>query len=269
MVNNKTTLDLSKVKFDIILQAGQSNAEGCGRGEVECEYAPTDDILYLNNERDVITYDGGMSICYKSLPMVVSVADYRSDGEDKIGDFALTFAQNYKNEYLAPDRKILIIRSAIGGTGFSGGQWKENDTVYRKMREMVELALSLNPENKVVALLWHQGEHDSVWHATSEYYYEKLGFLIDKVRSDYATEDLPFVVADFVNEWKSKNEECCAPVISAMRKLALDKGGAFVETLDLPSNNQKVGNGDDIHFCRNSLAILGGRYFDAYKSIRK
>ena len=65
--------DFSKVKFDVILEAGQSNADGCGLGEVTCPYVPTEDILYLNNEREIITFVGGMSICYKSLPLKISV----------------------------------------------------------------------------------------------------------------------------------------------------------------------------------------------------
>lgn len=28
-------------------------------------------------------------------------------------------------------------------------------------------------------------------------------------------------------------------------------------------------NGDDIHFCRESLHILGKRYFEAFKAIQK
>ena len=34
-------------KFDIIIQGGQSNAEGGGLGPVEQEYQPNDKILYL------------------------------------------------------------------------------------------------------------------------------------------------------------------------------------------------------------------------------
>jgi hypothetical protein len=261
--------DFSKVKFDVILEAGQSNADGCGLGEVTCPYVPTEDILYLNNEREIITFVGGMSICYKSLPLKISVADYHDRYGEKAGDFALSFAKEYKEKYLAADRKILIIRAAIGGTGFSGCHWRENDPVYQKMLEMVEYALSLNPENKMVAFLWHQGERDAAARVSTEYYYNSLGYIIDKVRGSYATKDLPFVMADFVNEWKSKNEECCAPVINAMRKLAVDKGGAFVETDDLLSNNQKRNDGDDIHFCRESLDVLGKRYFSEYERLIK
>ena len=36
-------MDYQKEKFDIIIQAGQSNAQGCGRGEVTKEYVPDAD----------------------------------------------------------------------------------------------------------------------------------------------------------------------------------------------------------------------------------
>ena len=42
--------DFTKEKFDIIIQAGQSNAEGCGVGNVEKAYAPTDKILHLDGD---------------------------------------------------------------------------------------------------------------------------------------------------------------------------------------------------------------------------
>ena len=44
---------------------------------------------------------------------------------------------------------------------------------------------------------------------------------------------------------------------------------AFVETADLLSNNQKTSNGDDIHFCRESLYILGRRYYEAFEKLIK
>ena len=42
--------DFSKEEFDIIIQAGQSNSEGCGVGDVENPYTPNDSIWYLNND---------------------------------------------------------------------------------------------------------------------------------------------------------------------------------------------------------------------------
>jgi hypothetical protein len=70
-----------------------------------------------------------------------------------------------------------------------------------------------------------------------------------------------------VNEWKLKNIEACEPTVKAISDVCKDLGGAFVGTADLLSNNQEHGNGDDIHFSRNALDILGRRYFEAFNSI--
>lgn len=40
--------DFSKEAFDIIIQAGQSNAESYGFGPVEEPYLPSEDVWYLN-----------------------------------------------------------------------------------------------------------------------------------------------------------------------------------------------------------------------------
>ena len=44
---------------------------------------------------------------------------------------------------------------------------------------------------------------------------------------------------------------------------------AFIETSDLLSNNQQIGNGDPIHFSKDSLYKLGHRYFEAFAQICK
>ena len=42
--------DFTKEKFDIIIQAGQSNAEGYGFGPVKEPYVPCDKVFYLNHD---------------------------------------------------------------------------------------------------------------------------------------------------------------------------------------------------------------------------
>lgn len=46
-------MDFSKVKFDIIIQGGQSNAEGCGIGPVTRELTPSVNAFYLYAEKTV------------------------------------------------------------------------------------------------------------------------------------------------------------------------------------------------------------------------
>ncbi|MBR5252399.1 MAG: hypothetical protein IKV39_00820 [Clostridia bacterium] len=240
--------DFTKEKFDIIIQAGQSNAEGCGVGNVEKAYAPTDKILHLDGD------------------FTISVARERIDENFICSHFGLTFAKKYiEDGRLEDGRRVLIIRSAVGGTGFSDHRWGMTDDLYLRMMELIRTALDLNPENRVVAMLWHQGETDACNNMDEETYYNNLNRLIGTVR-DMCGNTLPVICGDFVQDWKSKNAEICAPIISAQRKLTAQIGNsAFVETDDLLSNNQFNGfTWDDIHFARGELYVLGERYYEAF-----
>ena len=168
---------------------------------------------------------------------------------------------------LKEDRALLIVRGVIGGTGFKKGHWGLQDEIYLKMLEMTDYALQFNPENRVVAFLWHQGEHDAFEGNPPEQYRKQLTDMLDDVRSRYGK--MSFIAGDFVNEWKSKNLSICEPIVDVIRQVVKEIANAgFVETADLISNNQKTGNGDDIHFCRESLHELGYRYFAAWKKLR-
>ena len=53
------------------------------------------------------------------------------------------------------------------------------------------------------------------------------------------------------------------------RAVAAELDGAYIETGDLRSNDQKTGDGDTIHFCREDLQELGRRYFASYRNQTK
>lgn len=261
-------MDIKSTKFDILVLAGQSNAEGCGVGPVEQEFQPTESVWYLNAEKTVEVLDSGMKVTYHDKPLQFEIAQERKEGEGFIGDLSLTFAQEYVKNILQADRKVLIVRAAIGGTGFQKENWGIGKQLYVKLTEMVDYALSLNEENRVVGFLWHQGEHDAFEKNEPERFKKQLADQLADVRARYG--DVPFIAGDFVNEWKSENLADCQPILQKIREVLEEAGnGAFVETADLLSNNQKTGNGDKIHFCRESLHILGRRYFAAYQPLLK
>lgn len=267
-------MNFNNETFDIIILAGQSNAEGCGRGEVGDEYVANGDIMHLyeNCTYAIRVVDGieKMTVVCDDPNLYISVAEERSDENGKIADFALSFAREYKKAGMLSDgRKLLIVRAGVGGTGFKKKQWGLGDDLYLRMLRMTDYALSLNKENRVVALLWHQGEHDAFEGNPPKTFESQLRALVRDVRGRYNTPDLPFISADFVNEWKSKNIEICKPIVDKIKDVTVGEGGIFIETSDLPSNNQRVANGDDIHFCRESLYILGKRYFEAFDKIKK
>lgn len=250
--------DFSKERFDILIQAGQSNSEGYGFGNVCHPYEMDERVWYFNS-------NGTFQIAQEK-PINNAIQS----------NFALSFARRYIEEgMLEEGRKLLILRTAVGGTGFSDNHWKSSDDLYLRMMEMIKTVLELNPENRLKALLWHQGESDANNQMTFDYYYGHITNLIHNVRTTFSVPTLPFVSGDFVPLWKSKNEEKCKPIVDALNAACNDGYGAFVETKGLDSNFEDgyphpLGwANDDIHFCRRSIYHLGERYFEAYRSILK
>ena len=196
--------------------------------------------------------------------------------QNQSANIALSFAKEYiKEGRLQAGRKLLIVRAAVGGTGFFKHEWSEDGILFRRMRDMVEKALSMHQENRVVALCWHQGESDAferpdMENATErrnayEAYFEKF---ILETRKICNNDTLPVMTGGFTQEWSKHFKPQCEAVIAATVAVCKRLGHArFHATEGLLSNNEKTSNGDDIHFCRESLHILGERYYQSFVSI--
>lgn len=253
-------MNFREKKFDIIIQAGQSNAEGYGFGDVENAYQTNTSVWYLNNDFTIS----------RAAELVVN------NGVQS--NFALTFAQRYiDNNLLEEDRELLILRCAVGGTGFLDNRWNLSGDLYPRMMDMIKTALSLNPNNRLVAFLWHQGENDAISNSDYDTHYNHLSTLLNKVIKTFEVPDIPFIAGDFVHDWKDKNLAICKPVIKAIQTVCNEHtNGRFVESNNLLSNAQVVptnhplgwGDTDVIHFSRASLYELGNRYFDAFLSCK-
>lgn len=268
---------IQKEKLDIIIVAGQSNAEGSGIGDVTKEYEKNERVLrmfdeptphYMENEKGEIYLE-------RNIPekIDVAVADEPIRDGEKIGNFSLTFAENYVKHVLKSDRKILIINAGVGGAGFSPDGWGLGNGLYERLLKMVKEALSYNEQNRIVAFLWHQGENDSVrfpdWDEDMRYQVHKSNLItmMDDFNKTFELKDIPFVAGGFCEEWYLTNKGPCDAVLHAVMDCCEVMQGVFVPTAGLLSNNQKTGNGDNIHFCRESLHILGEKYYDAFTKI--
>ena len=269
-------MDFKNVKFDIIIQGGQSNAEGCGSGPVTQELIPSPNAFYLYAEKTVTVDEENLHITFHDKPFVIAPAKEReADNGVIVGDFSLSFADEYeKAGLLADDRKLLIIRAAVGGAGFQKKHWGLQDCLYLKLLELIDYALSLNEENRVVGFLWHQGEHDVFENKGLPYpelykkYHADLLALFTDVKNKYSGDKFPFIAGGFVSEYVQRNKEGCAAVLQAMQTVCEEiKNAAVVSSEGLLSNNQVSGNGDDIHFCREALYELGKRYYEAYLAL--
>ena len=260
-------MDYSKEKFDIIIQGGQSNAEGYGRGKVDSPYIPNEQIFYLNNTD--YTWDHPNRIFTYTDAFAVQIAkewEFAGNPEDTCGDFSLSFAQEYiKRGYLQADRKILVVRAAVGGTGFYDHIWGVNDPLGERLYKMTEYALSLNPENRIIAFLWHQGEDDVCLGNPVANYYSQLKALFDKVREKFG--NMPLIAGDFAHAWKDYLP--AEPIRNIIRKVISDCGnGYFVETNGLSSNSQVLGDTDAVHFSKEGIYELGKRYFNAFMQLK-
>lgn len=248
--------DFTQEEFDIIIQAGQSNSEGYGLGDADQPYEPNDRVWYMNGD------------------FTLSCAAERVAGNRIQSTFALSFAQEYLSHGLLKEgRKLLILRTAVGGTGFLDNHWKMTDDLYLRMMEMIRTALSLNEKNCLVGFLWHQGETDALLNASYEIHYNHLMRLLRSVRNEFAVPELPFIAGDFVQQWKHDNIGICTPVVNAIHDVCRDCGhGIFVETGGLKSNAQELYDDpqeaeDTIHFSRRATYSLGKRYFEAFVKV--
>ena len=264
-------------KYDIIILAGQSNAQGSGIGDVLEEYIPDERIHMLSDNSNPSFKEDANGKAYLDIKFpceqFIEVAKERVENDKKHGNFALTFAKKYIEQgYLEKDRKILIVHSAVGGTGFYRNEWGVDNVLFNRLISMTDNALKLNEENRIVAYLWHQGEHDAeepkTWTSEEKYrrHYYNLRYQTELYYNKYNI-TVPFITAGFCEDYRSKNQEICAPVLQAIQDFVIDFNGEYIDTSDLLSNRQTVDNGDVYHFSRPSLYILGERYFDAYKKL--
>lgn len=265
-------------KYDIIVLGGQSNAEGYGVGPVTEEYVRDERILWMNdnanphfekNEKEQDIFKLG-----ESTETTITVAEEPIGKEGKVGKLAFFFAKGYiESGRLTNDRKLLIINAAVGGTGFRDNQWGVGRGLYERLKLMTKTALAENSENRIVAFLWHQGECDSFenaeWSVEQKYETHKknLGEMLDDFRNTFNCKHIPIITAGFCDEWYLKNKIPCDAVLKAIKEVVEERGGCFVETAGLKSNNEECGNGDDIHFSRESAHILGKKMYEAYSLV--
>jgi len=268
-----------KTGYDIIIQAGQSNAQGCGVGDMQNAYVENDDVLYYVDDFE---YTDNQEKCNDGTGFWVAPAKERGNGEIKVNNFALSFAEEYvKNGLLEKGRKLLIIRAAVGGTGFRDKRWGRDDDLFKRLLKVIECSKKLTygeNDHRFVAFLWHQGEAEVVEGATYENHYNNLKYLVECVRNTAGSPNLPFIAGDFVPEWKNGSEQMqrlTKIIVDAMIGVCNDlqpAGFAFSDGLLSNRQNPSCPQGsleDNIHFCREACAELGKRYFAKFIELVK
>ena len=267
-------------KYDVILLIGQSNAEGHGIGPVENEYEPNEGIMQFTDSYPVMyrVNDAGveaLDVPDETTYRITPAAENTRKGVGKLGCLAFTFIKSYYEKYVAgTDRKLLLVRAAIGGTGFLRKQWTPDGVLYKRALDMTDMALGLNSENKLKAILWHQGECEAIDGKGKGYdflyslYKESLNRLISDLKTKYGP--VPFLAGGHCDDWIPRFKEE-SPAITDATRLVISNFDfcGYVETEGLGSNDRIVKGKylDDVHFNRPALYELGERYFKTYEEI--
>lgn len=163
-----------------------------------------------------------------------------------------------------PDRQIVIIKYAVGGTSLLAWApaWDsvravqtDNATagpLYRHLRDAIAGA-RLPASAEIAAVLWMQGERDARYTEAGRDYLANLRELVAALRRDLNSPLLPFVLG-LVNP-PDDSYSAQSEVRAAQRRAAAEIASVYlVETDDLSKRN------DRLHYDTRGLLELGRRF---------
>ncbi|NLX22530.1 MAG: sialate O-acetylesterase [Phycisphaerae bacterium] len=162
--------------------------------------------------------------------------------------FGPEVAFGYRLHQLFPDDEIYLVKEGVTSQSLAVN-WNPNGTappndggpggIYNMFKARVNAALAdLEARGKspvIAGMVWMQGESDAMNHDWAVAYGENLTTLIDKVRSDFDTPNMPFVAGRITNhdEWGTPADN--ALVRNALMTVPPQLGfGSWVDTDDLP-----------------------------------
>lgn len=243
--------------YDVVVVMGQSNALGAGEGwEPLGADAPHANVYQMSS--------------YPALEdLVLPAADPLLNPQPMFGrvGFGLTFAKDYAE---ATGRDVLIIPVGVGETGFTeagGRTWDpDNETapinLYERAVEQIGDALGKNPNSRLVAVLWHQGEGD-VRTMSGDEYQERLDRVIDGLRESYG--DAPFLVGGMSPDRMAEMGGLYTEVYEAHRTVA----DRMPETAFVPAPEGMHNVGETIHLNAAGQRYLGNAFWEAYEALAR
>ena len=293
--------------YDIIIVAGQSNAVGIGRQTISFSSEDTkNDILIFQFDRpDHLPGSRETATAMQVVPATDHLQfwgldpsqEFNFGSGNKFQGFGMPFARLYAKKFLQPGRKVLIVPAAMGGSSISlwlglhpasAAVWEYASTnLYPDFKMRVDAALALpGGENRIVALLWHQGETDITFSTLDPHpegmndaqtYRSRFILLMTKIRQEYPSTQLyPIIAGEVVSGWQPNAATVTAKANFANMMIDLVQNPpsvlapfGFVRSSGLNSNYEvDSGTNDPIHFSSASLVSLGGRYFNLYSAIK-
>lgn len=266
--------------------AGQSNMDGYGYvSELPSDLVKEQDVMIFHGNGVFDNQDnGGVGKWDKLQPG--HGTGFKSDGKsntlsERFGA-ELTFANAIQQQY--PNKKIAIIKYAVGGTGLAlntgYSNWYPNFTEGRGLNqydfalETIKNAYAVSDINgdgmsdtlKPMGIIWMQGEADAhASEASANAYLTNLTIMMNLFRAALRVDDLPVVIGKITDS--EMGEEDIMPYIDRVH-LAQQ---LFVESDNCAtymSNSDTYTYGDDPwHYTSESFIQMGKDFALSYKQI--
>ncbi len=250
-----TPVDLAKPpagveRIELFLLIGQSNMKG--RGEVPATQTPDPRIAMLHFTTDQ------WFLARHPLHHAGDPVTLKGGGNEGVGP-GLAFAQ----ALAAREPKVMVglVPCAVGGSKLN--LWLKGGRLYESALRRARLALATKSSVPVAlkGALWLQGEADSTPELQPTYQ-ARLVRMLDDLRADLATPDLPFIAATIGKFRAPAKAGPSGRALINETLLALAKQRAHTACVD--ARDLKGHIGDGVHYNAASANIIGERMAAKY-----
>ena len=170
------------------------------------------------------------------------------------------FAKTHRELY--PQISVGLIPMGWGGAPITN--MNKGTTFYQ---EVIDKSLWSKKQGKLKAILWHQGESDTVSAEQADLYEGRLIKLIKDIRLDLDEPDLIFIVGNLAEFYGTGTDHSALERVRQIGKVKESLRNmpdklphvGFVESTGLRSHDHH-----QVHFDRESYIVFGKRYLDVY-----
>ena len=236
--------------FHLFLLMGQSNMSG-GVGLAAGDTQPVPHVLKMRFAKE------GEEP--KWAPGAHPLHPRRPNKKNRFGP-GLPFAEAYLNDN--PGVVVGLVPMAWGGRSIE--QLGKGSGIYS---DAIRHAKAAMQAGTLKGVLWHQGESDTVEQTRTDAYEKRLHRLIEDVRKDLGSPQLPFIVGNLAEFYGTGKDHKAPDRVARITKIkeilrSLPKKvphTGFVESTGCsPAARAKV------HFDRKSCLLMGKRYAKVY-----
>jgi len=190
------------------------------------------------------------------------------------------FAENY------PDREIIVIKFAVGGTTIhhwnpdysevqsilpglypGAGELSHYERLYEKLITNIRSVVGEYPSVEYGGIFWLQGESDAIF--GNDNFLALTRDMVENLRSDLGDDDIPFIVGKINpgisscswSSWYGTDVSQGISNIRAQQELMRTQIG---NTYVIDTKNLSCPGNDIIHFNQHSQVLLGNLFWDGY-----